>query len=54
MAFFPSIIVGYHLPFQHNELSHLPYMPVALIPDQTEISPDQATISLRLKSVSHC
>ena len=24
-------IVGYHLPFQHNELFHLPYMAVAEI-----------------------
>ena len=28
--------VGYHLPFRHNELVHLPYMAVALIPDQDE------------------
>ena len=26
------ITVGYHLPFQHNELGHLPYVAVALIP----------------------
>ena len=25
------ISVGYHLPFQHNELFHLPYMAVAEI-----------------------
>ena len=29
---FETFIVGYHLPFQHNELGHLPYMAVALIP----------------------
>ena len=33
--------VGYHLPFQHNELFHLPYMAV------TEIS--LGTISLRVR-----
>ena len=26
------VCVGYHLPFWHNELVHLPYMAVALIP----------------------
>ena len=25
------VFVGYHLPFQHNELFHLPYMAVAEI-----------------------
>ena len=29
--------VGYHLPFQHNELGHLTYMAVALILDETSL-----------------
>ena len=36
------MFVGYHLPFQHNELGHLPYMAVALIPSapvQTSLKP---------------
>ena len=49
------VSVGYHLPFQHNELGHLPYMAVALIPRGS--SPDQSEISLRVwdqKSHSYC
>ena len=31
--------VGYHQPFQHKEPGHLPYMAVALIPDQSDQRP---------------
>ena len=42
--------VGYHLPFQYNELGHLPYMAVALIPrHQSRLVWDQTT-STSLKS----
>ena len=38
------LFVGHHLPFLHNELEHLPYMAVALIPRVP--SPDQTRIWL--------
>ena len=38
-----KIGVGYHLPFQHNELGHLPYMAAALIPRAQSRSVWQST-----------
>ena len=44
-SYLPFISVGYHLRFQHNELGHLPYMAVALIPRGS--SPDQSMSQTR-------
>ena len=44
-----SLCVGYHLPFQHNELFHLPYMAVAEINLRISLL---ASFGLRLFSLS--
>ena len=46
VLYFKQDIVGYHLPFQHNELFHLPYMAVA------EIS--LGRISIRVRPEEPC
>ena len=45
------IWVGYQLPFQHNELGHLPYMAVAQIPRGSSPDPSEMSMSQSRRAV---